>query len=677
MNPNYARPTYSGLYLALLAAIFAPLPAFAFAPLGDLPGGASDSFALGVSGGGSVVVGHATSASGEEAFRWTAAGGMTGLGDLAGGLFFSEARGVNADGSVVVGVSLSGSGTEAFRWTSAGGMVGLGDLPGGGFVSSAFGVNGDGSVIVGFSDSTAGREAYRWTAAGGMAGLGDLPGGAFFSVGYGVSGDGLVVVGEATNSSNAGEAFRWTAAGGMVGLGDLPGGAFQSVAYATSNDGSVVVGRGNAGLEEAFRWTAAGGMVSLGALSGGGTSSVAFAVNADGSVVVGRGVSAGPGASGAFRWTAATGMQRVTDWLAANGVAIEPGYTLYNATGVSADGSVVVGESNVGATREAYVARLSSSGGGGSGSGIITISNLRTSLSEAARVTPASLRLSGLVLHGAHSRPLARRVDPGKNTFWLAGDWGTDRHQDRDGNLGMAEAGLGRNFGSAQVNVSLGQTWSHLDSSHGGNLKTDGTYLMAEVFAPLQGALWFSAGGYLLRGDADIRRGYLNAGLPDASSASPDIDVWALRARLDWDSALALGVASLSPYLDLSYSESKTDAYTETGGGFPARFDARTERATELRLGANALYPLQNKINLIGAAEITHRFQDTEGAAGGQVIGLFGFSLPGADIKQTWLRVGVGAEGALGDGTASLMLNATSEGDAPTAWLAASYRMVF
>lgn len=47
----------------------------------------------------------------------------------------------------------------------------------------------------------------------------------------------------------------------------------------------------------------------------------------------------------------------------------------------------------------------------------------------------------------------------GKNAFWLAGDWGRDDHGARDGDLGLAEVGLGRNFGPVQVNVSLGQTW--------------------------------------------------------------------------------------------------------------------------------------------------------------------------------------------------------------------------
>lgn len=64
-----------------------------------------------------------------------------GLGDLAGGSFYSEVFGVSADGSKVVGRSVSGS-DEAFIWTASGGMVGLGRLPGGAYsAASAVSVN--------------------------------------------------------------------------------------------------------------------------------------------------------------------------------------------------------------------------------------------------------------------------------------------------------------------------------------------------------------------------------------------------------------------------------------------------------------------------------------------------------------------------------------------------------
>ena len=76
---------------------------------------------------------------------------MTGLGDLAGGLLLSAALAVTPDGSVVVGDSTSASGNEAFRWTAEGGMVGLGDLTGGDFFSRANAVSADGSIVVGES----------------------------------------------------------------------------------------------------------------------------------------------------------------------------------------------------------------------------------------------------------------------------------------------------------------------------------------------------------------------------------------------------------------------------------------------------------------------------------------------------------------------------------------------
>src|SRR5215467_5142666 len=89
------------------------------------------------------------------------------LGDLPGGMFLSRASGASADGSVVVGTSLGPSEEEAFRWTAAGGLVGLGVLPGGeGGLSSALVVSADGSLVVGVSDSSAGRQAFRWTEAG-------------------------------------------------------------------------------------------------------------------------------------------------------------------------------------------------------------------------------------------------------------------------------------------------------------------------------------------------------------------------------------------------------------------------------------------------------------------------------------------------------------------------------
>ncbi|MFT3767062.1 MAG: MYXO-CTERM sorting domain-containing protein [Minicystis sp.] len=83
----------------------------------------------------------------------------------------------------------------------------------------------------------------------------------------------------------------------MKGLGDLPGGPFSSEALATNGDGSVVVGRSVVDLdenEEAFYWTETGGMQRLADVAsaagvdlGGAILRQATGVSADGLVVVG------------------------------------------------------------------------------------------------------------------------------------------------------------------------------------------------------------------------------------------------------------------------------------------------------------------------------------------------------------------------------------------------------
>lgn len=358
-------------------------------------------------------------------------------------------------------------------------------------------------------------------------------------------------------------------------------------------------------------------------------------------------------------------MQTVEDWLRASGVTVPTDIT-QSANATNSDGSVVVGSLTNG---HAFIARGSS--------GLVTLADVQDSLAGIASGGTMALSAAGTVLNGAHSRPLARRVAAGKKTFWLAGDWGRDDHGTRNGDLGLAEVGGGLYLGPVQLNVSLGQTWAKQSLVLGGQTKAEGTYLLAEALIPVAGNLWATFGGYGHWGKADQRRGYLNAGVRDASSGEPEIRTGGLRARLDWDNAFALGATAFTPYADLSYTRMRMDAYTETGGGFPARFDSRGEKATELRLGVNASYPLAGSAKLLGTLEAAHRDEKTGARTSGQVIGLFGFDLAGQTLDRDWARVGAGIEGRLGEGVGSLTLNATSKGSVPSAWLAANWQMAF
>jgi hypothetical protein len=130
-------------------------------------------------------------------------------------------------------------------------------------------------------------------------------------------------------------------------------------ANAISSDGSTVVGVINA-TSHAGVWTAATGFVDIGTLPGD-TISQANAVNANGSVVVG--FSSTIATQTAIRWTASAGMQSIQALLTAQGVSLA-GWQLQTATGVSADGTVIVGNGNDPShAAQAWIARLSGTAG--------------------------------------------------------------------------------------------------------------------------------------------------------------------------------------------------------------------------------------------------------------------------------------------------------------------------
>jgi probable HAF family extracellular repeat protein len=191
--------------------------------------------------------------------------------------------------------------------------------------SNANAISADGSVVVGNSGDTNGSKPFRWTKETGIVGLGSNN---QYGSATGVSADGSVVVG--TGASPQG-AFRWTKETDMVSLGG------NTNATGVSADGSVIVGyfdvSGTNGIQ-AFLWTQANGIVSLGSLDNCGNEgcfSGATAVSADGSVVVGN--SASSSTLEGFRWTQSTGMQSLSGGVPYRG----------RANGVTADGSVIVG----------------------------------------------------------------------------------------------------------------------------------------------------------------------------------------------------------------------------------------------------------------------------------------------------------------------------------------------
>jgi probable HAF family extracellular repeat protein len=272
--------------------------------------------------------------------------GMPGLGNPMG----TTACAVSARGDFVVGytgVWVAPIETAAWRWSSQGTVEDLGYIVESGNFDYSYdtapgSISFDGTVAAGVSAAVyvdSDNRGFRWTPSG-MQSLG--PG-----VAHGVSGDGSIVVGSANNCCGSGPlgACRWLADGTPLVLGAPADGRDWAIpdAYAANFDGSVIAGRAGlySGGDFLLRWVANGSEVEvLGTVPGGGTVHPT-GVSADGSVIVGYGDA---GVCHAFRWTQGTGVQDLGILPGGNGNT--------RAYGVSADGRIVVGDCYVGSASD-------------------------------------------------------------------------------------------------------------------------------------------------------------------------------------------------------------------------------------------------------------------------------------------------------------------------------------
>jgi probable HAF family extracellular repeat protein len=341
--------------LATVAAAAAPASAAGtFQGLGLIAGSVPGSDANGVSADGLVVVGGCPSYSSTcaEGWRWTQETGMVGLGFLSGDTS-SQATAASADGSVVVGES----GDRPVRWVSGGG--GWQDLSGGlpaGSDASATDVSASGGAVIGFylAPTTGGN--FLWTPSETTFHLPfSLPSVAALTA---ISADGTLM------SAYSGvfdrpTAQRYSPAGGsevLPELVDLDLCQCGSSANGISPAGDVVVGDS---FGQAFLWSEAMGSIGLGFLSEPtwNQGSIALDVSADGSIVVGY-ASVSATKLHAFVWISGWGMHDANKLFPRHGIDLT-GWTLTEATGISDDGTVIVGTGiNPSGRTEAWRAEL-------------------------------------------------------------------------------------------------------------------------------------------------------------------------------------------------------------------------------------------------------------------------------------------------------------------------------
>lgn len=217
----------------------------------------------------------------------------------------------------------------------------------------------------------------------------------------------------------------------------------------------------------------------------------------------------------------------------------------------------------------------------------------------------------------------------------------------------------------------------HGNLSTGGDFSSTGFYVAPEASVALGGNIYLTVGGFAGGGSLHTNRGYLNGTAMDYSAGDTSFASYGVKARLDWKDAMTIGDGAVTPYFALSHNGTTINGYSENGGSFPVSYDTASSGATVARLGADFVYPLSDTVRLLARAEADYRFEVTTPGTTATIAGIGSFALPDQSNRQFWVRGGLGLEADIGSGTASAMINATTEGGDADFWVRTSWMQKF
>lgn len=313
-------------------------------------------------------------------------------------------------------------------------------------------------------------------------------------------------------------------------------------------------------------------------------------------------------------------------------------------------------------------------------SGVPDIMAWMSSVNNAQRTYKAGYNLAVVALEGAHHRPLMSYDDMGKErATWVTGDFANSSRR-RDVNVASGEVGTSWKAGSNGVfGVAAGYGSQREDLPLDGRNDVTGNYMFAEYDHKLSSGWIVSVLGMVGSWDAEILRGYLDAGVPDHSYGETGVTTRTARLRFDAPTLATVGGFGLSPFVSYSVTQTEVDAYTETGGAFPASYDAQKHQSEEGRLGLVAARDLTTTTRLRLSFEAVHRFDGQGPALSGQdITGGVAFQLDGSDPSPDCVRYGFDIDHKL---TPTTMLSfsafGSSTGEVPDVSGALSLRHAF
>lgn len=582
---------------------------------------------------------------------------------------------LSTDGSVAMGNYYDAAFlNRAFIWTDADGLIDLGDLGQGVPSAQARGMSSNtttvaNAVVVGnASTGLGGLQAFSWTQAGGMVALPYLgtADGADMASAYGASANGSVIVGASDDGSGVQQAVYWQ--GGNVfdlGIGSIYGASATSGALDVSASGTVIIGTATDGADtRAFRWES-GVATILDNAAGGYTSFQPYEITPDGNIIVGTSFGAPNGLFQATRWDETNGTQLLEDILLAANVDLT-GWQLAQATGVSDDGSVIVGLGDLnGQTRgfimsntavttpEELASSLAPLGavqeqaqgavGFGLGQSMLTARNAlsayfpRSLTNEAAqRDYPQTAQALDNVAPAAGGSDGLRKAMYVTGTL-AAGQGGELSNDSASGTAGMIVQMTDTMALGGGVVISR----SNNDTRFGGESRFDaaGVSAFASYEEQPESGIHLYGTAVAARLNSEIDRNYLNGGSIDRSQG--ETDGWGAGVALRGGYMHALtDHTTVMPYAEVEWSHARLDGYSETGGGAPATVDDQNAHRVVSRLGGELNQKVHKDTSLRMRAAWGHEI-----AASGDGVNVTAMTVTqtvGGEADKDWLEAGVG-----------------------------------
>jgi uncharacterized protein with beta-barrel porin domain len=314
-------------------------------------------------------------------------------------------------------------------------------------------------------------------------------------------------------------------------------------------------------------------------------------------------------------------------------------------------------------------------------SGVTDIATWMSSINGQNRISATGTTLAGLPLEGAHHRPMLSFDRMGKESqAWATGDFGSSSRT-RDVHVTSGEAGINWNVGKSFLfGVAGGHAVQNQDLDLGGSSATKGDFFIAELDYRPEGTQWIvSLLGMVGSWESKTNRGYTSGGSTDFSNGVADTITRSARLRVDAPAVATFGGFGFAPYASCTVTQTIVDAYTETGGAFPASFNEQEHNATEARLGVTASKDLSEKTKLLLSVEGIHRFDRVGPSLTGQdVTGGVGFDLPGTAPRPDCVRFGFDVDHKLSaDTLLNVSAHASTVGEAHDVSAAISIRRAF